>query len=140
DRWQKQGDAESLLKLWVAGADVPWSELGQHQRVSLPGYPFDRQRYWSEEQPATAQGEQPDAADTVQMARVAWRVAEPAQITGRSRKTAVVLVGFEAGVTDKFQELWADVEVHDIPLDSDICAVLTSAFRMLKSHLSSGKA
>ena len=38
-----------LARLWVSGLDVNWGELwtGHHvRRASLPGYPFDRQRYW----------------------------------------------------------------------------------------------
>lgn len=39
----------TLGRLWVAGVQVDWegfSACEQHQRVSLPPYPFDRQRYW----------------------------------------------------------------------------------------------
>lgn len=40
---------ERLLELWVKGIDLPWPKLypaGAPQRVSLPGYPFARERYW----------------------------------------------------------------------------------------------
>ncbi|GAB4560318.1 MAG: hypothetical protein Tsb0020_06870 [Haliangiales bacterium] len=40
-----------LGKLWMAGADIDWSAFYEHEervRVSLPTYPFDRQRYWIE--------------------------------------------------------------------------------------------
>lgn len=48
-------DVELLLKtmgrLWVAGAPVDWTGFYAHehrQRVPLPSYPFERQRYWIE--------------------------------------------------------------------------------------------
>jgi phthiocerol/phenolphthiocerol synthesis type-I polyketide synthase E len=43
----------SLGQLWLAGADIDWSAFSageQRQRVSLPTYPFERQRYWIEPQ------------------------------------------------------------------------------------------
>jgi acyl transferase domain-containing protein/NAD(P)-dependent dehydrogenase (short-subunit alcohol dehydrogenase family)/acyl carrier protein/SAM-dependent methyltransferase len=42
-------DFESLTRAWVRGADVQWWRLHQQRtrkRVSLPGYPFERSRYW----------------------------------------------------------------------------------------------
>lgn len=41
----------SLGQLWLAGVAVKWSGLYTHerrQRISLPTYPFERQRYWVE--------------------------------------------------------------------------------------------
>lgn len=42
-------DLRKLALLWVSGADIPWEKIhkdGHARRVSLPTYPFDRQRYW----------------------------------------------------------------------------------------------
>jgi acyl transferase domain-containing protein/acyl carrier protein len=42
---------QALGRLWLAGAAVDWAGLHAHekrQRVPLPTYPFERQRYWSE--------------------------------------------------------------------------------------------
>lgn len=41
----------ALGKLWLAGLDINWSRMYKNEercRVSLPAYPFDRQRYWIE--------------------------------------------------------------------------------------------
>ncbi len=41
----------ALARLWLAGVEVDWQAFhgGEHRRrVSLPGYPFERQRYWVE--------------------------------------------------------------------------------------------
>jgi acyl transferase domain-containing protein/acyl carrier protein len=54
-RGERQSDEEhlarSVARLWVAGVDVDWD--GYHarerrRRVTLPTYPFERQRYWIE--------------------------------------------------------------------------------------------
>ncbi|HLX07742.1 MAG TPA: beta-ketoacyl synthase N-terminal-like domain-containing protein, partial [Thermoanaerobaculia bacterium] len=41
--------AETLGRLWLAGADPDWGGLHRHaprRRVRLPSYPFERQRFW----------------------------------------------------------------------------------------------
>ncbi len=46
----------SAARLWVAGAPVDWSTLYAGRRVApaeLPGYPFQRRRYWLERAAAT---------------------------------------------------------------------------------------
>lgn len=54
----QQSDMEFLLntlgQLWLSGVQVDWSGFYAHeqrQRISLPTYPFERQRYWIDEQP-----------------------------------------------------------------------------------------
>jgi polyketide synthase PksN len=40
---------EKLARLWISGADIDWSLLYQNhhpKRISLPTYPFARERYW----------------------------------------------------------------------------------------------
>ena len=49
DEWQTLLD--SLAKLYVQGADVDWNGFDSgysRNKVALPNYPFDRQRYWVE--------------------------------------------------------------------------------------------
>jgi polyketide synthase PksN len=61
DRWLQQSKYEKLLKLWVNGGTVDWKRLymvgegsesssiaapAQPRRISLPTYPFARERYW----------------------------------------------------------------------------------------------
>jgi phthiocerol/phenolphthiocerol synthesis type-I polyketide synthase E len=54
---QNRSDRDTFLlalgQLWSAGVDVDWTpRTGQRpQRVSLPGYPFARQRHWVDYQP-----------------------------------------------------------------------------------------
>jgi amino acid adenylation domain-containing protein/non-ribosomal peptide synthase protein (TIGR01720 family) len=48
---------EALGSLWLAGVQPDWAALhapAQRRRAVLPTYPFERQRYWIEPQPAPA--------------------------------------------------------------------------------------
>src|SRR5258705_2220829 len=70
---QNRGDRDAFLlalgQLWSAGVDVDWTPLrGGHrpQLVSLPGYPFERQRHWVDHKPSVWSAA--DAAPTNGMA------------------------------------------------------------------------
>ncbi|ATQ76795.1 hypothetical protein CR152_21450 [Massilia violaceinigra] len=90
------GDLESLADGWVKGADVAWSELhphGQRRRVSLPSYPFARERYWIA---AAVEKAAPKPAPTVAVLHspdVGSLLARPVWA-----RTAGAVVGVQAGV------------------------------------------
>jgi len=53
--YENQSDVDflwqSIGKLWLSGAQIDWENLhtgGRRRRVSLPTYPFERQKYWIE--------------------------------------------------------------------------------------------
>ena len=49
-------DAEALGRLWLSGVPIDWAEYQRDRgtvRVGLPGYPYQRERYWIDP-PATA--------------------------------------------------------------------------------------
>jgi acyl transferase domain-containing protein len=51
DRPDAELAAESLARLWLAGAGVDWHGVhsgARRRRVHLPVYPFERRRYWPE--------------------------------------------------------------------------------------------
>ncbi len=57
--WQ-EGRLDKLLALWVEGIDIDWARLPRSTRpavVSLPTYPFARDRYWLPQTEAPAGGE-----------------------------------------------------------------------------------
>ena len=49
DRWIADGKLAKLLELWVKGLELDWRKLYgdcHRARISLPTYPFARERYW----------------------------------------------------------------------------------------------
>ena len=56
EKWLTNQKFSKLLDLWVRGLEVDWSRLYDRtrpQRVSLPTYPFARERYWIDVAAAT---------------------------------------------------------------------------------------
>ncbi|MGK3983832.1 beta-ketoacyl synthase N-terminal-like domain-containing protein [Sorangium sp. So ce136] len=50
EAWMAKGKHAKLLDLWVNGLDVDWSKMyvgARLRRMSLPTYPFARERYWT---------------------------------------------------------------------------------------------
>jgi acyl transferase domain-containing protein/acyl carrier protein len=82
-RQERKSDTEFLLRtlgrLWLAGAPVDWPGFYAYERrrrVSLPGYPFERQRYWVEAPANSPPTRKPDVADWFYLP--AWAEAEAA--------------------------------------------------------------
>ena len=49
DKWIQRGKYSKLLDLWVKGLTLDWSKLyreSKPSRISLPTYPFAKERYW----------------------------------------------------------------------------------------------
>ena len=47
--WMQKGKLKKIAELWVKGLFFDWNKLypnAKPQRISLPTYPFDKQRYW----------------------------------------------------------------------------------------------
>jgi acyl transferase domain-containing protein len=87
---EPQPDLDFLLnklgRLWLRGVPVNWTKFHAQEkrsRVPLPGYAFERQRYWIEatehmtSTPANASQKKPDIADWFYTP--AWEKAPPAQ-------------------------------------------------------------
>ncbi|WP_432103581.1 SDR family NAD(P)-dependent oxidoreductase [Streptomyces sp. bgisy091] len=58
---------ERLARLWAQGADIDWRALhtdATRHRVSLPGYPFARERHWLEPAPSTSRPLTPRRPET----------------------------------------------------------------------------
>jgi acyl transferase domain-containing protein len=52
DKWIARRNVSRLLELWVRGLNVDWNKLydsEKPQRISLPTYPFAKERYWIDE-------------------------------------------------------------------------------------------
>jgi acyl transferase domain-containing protein/acyl carrier protein len=49
EKWIKRGKFDKLMDLWVRGLNFDWNKLygnAKPSRISLPTYPFARERYW----------------------------------------------------------------------------------------------
>lgn len=60
EKWVERKKYAALLDLWVSGYDMDWEWLYPHgnlkpKRISLPTYPFERERYWLPEGMAEAE-------------------------------------------------------------------------------------
>ena len=55
EKWMRRGTYDQILELWVKGLEVDWEQLYAEPnpygrppyRISLPTYPFARERYWA---------------------------------------------------------------------------------------------
>ena len=72
EAWVAKGKLGKLLELWVKGLSFDWRSLygeTKPRRISVPTYPFARERYWFEtakqERPAQRAGGDGDAAAAV---------------------------------------------------------------------------
>src|ERR1700689_1037999 len=66
EQWMARKNLSKLLNVWVKGLDLDWNKLygeNQPKRISLPLYPFARQRHWIEPAIGEAAPHGPRAAD-----------------------------------------------------------------------------
>jgi acyl transferase domain-containing protein/enoyl-CoA hydratase/carnithine racemase/acyl carrier protein/SAM-dependent methyltransferase/ribosomal protein S18 acetylase RimI-like enzyme len=57
EKWIANKKFSRLLELWVNGLEVDWNKLygeAPPQRVTLPTYPFAKERYWIDTEPSAA--------------------------------------------------------------------------------------
>lgn len=98
-----QSDVAFLLstvgKLWLAGVDIDWAAFhgaAKPYRVSLPTYPFERQRYWIEAG-ALVPGEDPGGDSTPEMEE------EPAAVEATAKDAP------SSPMERQLAEIWCDL-------------------------------
>ncbi|MEU3251204.1 SDR family oxidoreductase [Streptomyces sp. NPDC006997] len=126
--------AEAVVRLWLAGAPVDWEVHAEGRgaaRTGLPGYPFERQRYWIDPPAVPAQSEETPrpAADAstsrdsghVTLLTPRWTPAEAA--TDADPAARYVLSRDEEGVADALAGLLRAAGATDVVLvDGDTAA------------------
>ncbi|MEV5976424.1 SDR family NAD(P)-dependent oxidoreductase [Streptomyces sp. NPDC052114] len=167
--WTDRADSGELLRLWGRGATVDWASLHGStplpRRVSLPGYPFARDRCWFDAEPAPAvpvpvapdpaasapagAGSEPDARGEMILLRPLW--VEQAASTGTARTGAefagrhlVVIGRLGAGERDALRAaLPAGTASHFVdladgaPIDA-YAQVAEHVFTLLRTVLQAG--
>ena len=117
----------ALAELWLAGQTIDWPALYRQQRrrmLSLPTYPFERQRHWVEQEPRSASNPDgmpvnaPGAHDPSEWFHTShWRRAEETAtaLPRALQERRCLLFADELGLTDvlaaKLREANAEVAV-----------------------------
>ncbi|WP_165497070.1 type I polyketide synthase [Rhodococcus sp. ABRD24] len=117
------GFAEALSRVFVAGAAVDWESvyLGTGaRRLSLPTYPFQRERLWLTPGPAVPRAATPGDSSTLHY-RIEWRPAESADSarlggTWLIAKYSDTANSMSAGVRDALEA--AGVGVRELIVDA----------------------
>jgi acyl transferase domain-containing protein/thioesterase domain-containing protein/acyl carrier protein len=114
-----RGALQTLGQLWALGVDVDWSKLhtpDSAQRVPLPTYPFERQKFWIEPdkvQQAAAPASQPADAEGIFFYR---RIFKPAPLPAVSAAPGLWLIFRDAlGFADKIAAQLKSAK-HDVIL------------------------
>ncbi|MBA3531236.1 MAG: acyltransferase domain-containing protein, partial [Ardenticatenales bacterium] len=106
----------TLGRLWVAGVEIDWQKFHDNEwrhRVSLPTYPFERQRYWIEpstlashttiEEESAIPGKKADVADWFYLP--SWqRTLPPVRATRSEQPKPWLLFLDEVGLASKLAE------------------------------------
>ena len=112
----RSGDLAGAARAWVDGAMPDWAALngGPCRRLPLPGYPFERRRFWVDEparraQPVTEDPEakEPDMvdADPLDAARRMFEETAPS-VADELERSFAPLAGYAAtAVLERFREM-----------------------------------
>ncbi len=103
---------ETLGRLWMAGVSIDWRKFNDDEnrrRLSLPSYPFERQRFWID---PIARGARPQAGHSGSARKndiggwlylPSWRASLPPAITAQPQQTWMIL-GDSLGLAETMAE------------------------------------
>ncbi|MFC2145979.1 SDR family NAD(P)-dependent oxidoreductase [Acidobacteriota bacterium] len=104
-------------QLWLSGSTVDWAQYytrERRQRISLPPYPFEGQRYWLETDPASREisqlageslpGKKPDIADWFYVPSWKRSVLSPSRYKKPGKKSCWLVFIDETGLGDLFAQ------------------------------------
>ncbi|MFP5392718.1 MAG: SDR family NAD(P)-dependent oxidoreductase [Gammaproteobacteria bacterium] len=121
----------ALADYWTCGGQVDWAALhaGQRlRRVSLPTYPFARERFWIGGQATTPAPQEQRQTGEVLLLAPSWRPQPGARSAATPRYQAhwAILCGATPACAHRLQELMPQLRCRAISIDSD--GTLASAF------------
>ncbi|MEY4484937.1 MAG: hypothetical protein RL693_2389, partial [Verrucomicrobiota bacterium] len=135
EKWMHAGEFSKLLELWVSGFQIDWNPLyraAKPRRVSLPTYPFARERYWRKQRSRPAallpSSSQYLAEDAFGLYAPAWNEApvDAGIVPVEYANHFVLMCGFEP----------AQVQSLEGRLDQAVCMNLSSADGTLAERFS----
>jgi acyl transferase domain-containing protein/acyl carrier protein len=153
EAWIAKGKYGKLLDLWVRGRRFDWRRLyGEQrpQRLSLPAYPFARERYWITSKAAGSQSPSstppsPAAADPLSQASVTrtqrwlrkqWRSAPLSSSTPRAPSGAIIVASQEtATLAQRVATLFPLSRVIRFDGDSDSRAAANIPFELFDTWI-----
>lgn len=93
-RWWHKGKYNQLVRMWVHGMPIDWEALytsKRPKRISLPTYPFARERYWIRGTEGVQVAAEPVAAMEKRILRKTWR---PDPVQGEYKPLTGTLIVF----------------------------------------------
>ncbi|MBW8688280.1 SDR family NAD(P)-dependent oxidoreductase [Chitinophaga rhizophila] len=121
--WISDKAYDTIAAEWVSGMQLPWQQLyGTRlpQRISLPAYPFNRQRYWWNDvvAPESLLPEKPSGI-RLDLSTVLVEAKAPAQITVAMEELEAALVSsFASTILLPEEDIDIDKPFIDMGLDS----------------------
>ncbi|HEU4818025.1 SDR family NAD(P)-dependent oxidoreductase, partial [Janthinobacterium sp.] len=132
DAWIAKGKYEKLLGLWVQGFSFDWLKLyGQvtPRRISLPSYPFAKERYWVPPAPVavaaaavTAPAAETGAREALLLSK-AWEVADAARQPRTGQRLAILACAQTAALAAQLAQRHAGSIVIDGGKEEELHAV-----------------
>ena len=139
--YENESDLAFLLstvgKLWLAGTEIDWEKLdsrSDRRKISLPAYPFERQRYWIEKPdghqspPALKDPAAPkaDIADWFYVPTWERIPTLPSSLDSTLDETSWLIIGDRSAFTNRFASI---LKEHGIRA---ACAFFGKSFTALK--------
>lgn len=124
DAWISKRKYSKLLELWVKGLDIDWAKLYGDRppaRISLPAYPFAKERFWhqqpvqSKAAPVNAPADESDPAEQFEV--MAFReVLKEQALPAAGEKQVKTVISFLSD-QKKQQEAVSVVKSYDSDID-----------------------
>ncbi|WP_139487920.1 SDR family NAD(P)-dependent oxidoreductase [Brevibacillus dissolubilis] len=139
EKWMQRKKYTKLVDMWVKGLPIDWSKLygtAKPRRISLPTYPFAKERYWIPAGGAKAKPSDRMTAITVaQTAATIHTVNEdeaPSTVTSQSAATRTLEEAYEILT---FEEIWQEQEL-ELGLEQSVPAPSRTDYKTVVCFLS----